>query len=367
MERRHIRTAAYVALAALGLAARIALISTSHGGIELEYYLTMARAISRGEGFSGTGLSNYAPIWAGVAPIWAAVILLVDRGSQVTGVSFNVLMRSLVTGIDLLSAAVLWRLAAARGKDSWKVAGLFLVNPVSIWTTAFQGQFDGLSLLFLLVAILVTSTARGSSAAGWSAIIALTLSIAAKRVTALHPILWLRKVRRPAMLLVPYAATAMLFIPFLGEWRAIRNHVLGYRGVPRSYGLSELVLFDERFSVPVAVVCLGAAVCTAWFLRWQRDLARSSLLVFLVILFLAPGFGTQYALWALTLGVLTGGAGYFLFTATTIAWTLGSHFGVPGSGRWMGQLVWLSVGFWLLREARLFAGLSAPHAAEEGA
>jgi hypothetical protein len=33
----------------------------------------------------------------------------------------------------------------------------------------------------------------------------------------------------------------------------------------------------------------------------------------------------------------------------------------------MGQLVWLSVGFWLLREARLFAGLSAPHAAEEGA
>ena len=33
---------------------------------------------------------------------------------------------------------------------------LFLANPVSIWTTGFQGQFDGVSLLFLLLAILVT-------------------------------------------------------------------------------------------------------------------------------------------------------------------------------------------------------------------
>lgn len=71
----------------------------------------------------------------------------------------------------------------------------------------------------------------------------------------------------------------------------------------------------------------------------------------LYALVFAPGFGTQYAVWPLTLGVLTAGAGYFLCTVATMAWTLGSHYGVPGSGRWMGHVVWLSFVFWLVREA----------------
>ena len=37
-------------------------------------------------------------------------------------------------------------------------------------------------------------------------------------------------------------------------------------------------------------------------------------------------------------------------TVATMAWTLGSHYGVAGSGRWMGHVVWLSFVFWLVRE-----------------
>jgi hypothetical protein len=346
-------------LAILGLAARIALIATSRGGVELQYYSTVERAMSRGEGLYGTGLNNYAPIWAGV-------ILLVERGSRRTGIPFEILMRSLVTAVDLLSAGVLWKIASGHGKDPGKIAALFLVNPVSIWTTGFQGQFDNVSLLFLLIAILRTPGRSETSAAGWPAILPLALSVSIKQVTALHPVLWVRRVRHPAMVLVPYAVAAALFIPFLSEWRAIRDHVLRYGGVPRSYGLSELVLFDNRFSLPVGIVCFAAGLYTAWRLK-EADLVRACLAVFLVLLFLAPGFGTQYAVWPLTVGVLTGGAGYFLLTATTMAWTLGSHFGIPGSGRWMGHLVWLSVGFWLFREAGRLARTREPAAAENPA
>jgi len=341
----------------LGLAARVALVRSSRGGVELEYYSTVARGVSRGQGLYGTGRNNYAPIWAGV-------ILLVDRASQVTGVSFQTLMRAFVISVDLLSAVVLWRVAAGRGKDPWKVTALFLANPVSIWTTGFQGQFDGVSLLFLLIAILATPRGAAGAATGWPAIVSLTLSIATKQITALHPILWIKRVRRPAMLLVPYAATAALFIPFLSEWRAIRDYVLRYSGVPRSYGLSELVLFDDRFSLLVGIACLAAGLFTAWRLSREPDLVRSCLLLFLVLLFFAPGFGTQYAVWPLTVGVLIGGTGYFLLTATTMVWTLGSHFGIPGSGRWMGHLVWLSVAFWLAREVRPLARPLEPFAAE---
>ena len=356
MKSRRSRIALFATLAILGLAARIALIATSRGGVELQYYAAVERAMSGGEGLYGTGLNNYAPIWAGV-------LRLVELGSQGTGVPFETLVRSLITAVDLLSAGVLWRIAAGRGTDPWKVAALFLVNPVSIWTTGFQGQFDNVSLLFLLIAVLRTPGRSATRDAGWPAMLSLALSVSIKQVTALHPILWIRRVRHPAMVLAPYAFTAALFVPFLSEWRAIRDHVLRYSGVPRSYGLSELVLFDDRFSLPVGIVCFAAGLYTAWRLT-EADLVRASLVVFLVLLFLAPGFGTQYAVWPLTVGVLTGGAGYFLVTATTLAWTLGSHFGIPGSGRWMGHLVWLSVGFWLFREAGRLARSRVPAAPE---
>lgn len=343
MSRSGLRSLLFLGLAAFGLLARLGLAWKTPGGVELEYYSAVAAAFDRGEGLYGTSLNNYAPVWAGV-------VLAVDRASRAAGVSFGGLLRTLLTGVDLLSAAVLWRIAARRGIDPWKPAAIFLANPVSIWATGFQGQFDSLSLLFLLLAIFATPA--GTDARPARPLLFLALSIAAKQITALHPILWLERVRNRATLLVPYAVVAALFLPFLGEWRAIRDNVLFYRGVPRSYGLSELVLFDERFARPVAVLCFAAGLFAAWRLRKEPDLVRACLVLFLVLLFFAPGFGTQYAVWPLTVGALTGGMGYFLCTATTMAWTLGSHFGLPGSGRWMGQLVWLSVALWLLLEVR---------------
>jgi hypothetical protein len=330
-------------VALLGLAGRMALAWTFPAGVELGYYSQVAGAISRGEGAYGTSLNNYSPIWSGV-------IRLVDRASRASGISFVRLMRTLVSAVDLLSAAVLWQIARRRGTDPRRVVALFLANPVSIWTTGFQGQFDGVSLLFLLLAILVTESGAAIAANRPFPWIFLTLSIATKQITAIHPILWINRVRNRAILLLPYLLTAVLFVPFVREWRSIRDNVLLYRGVPRSYGLSELVLFDDRWATPVGLLALVAGLITAWRLRDDPDLMRASLVLFLVLLVFAPGFGTQYAVWPLTLGVLTAGAGYFLCTVTTMAWTLGSHYGIPGSGRWMGHVVWLSFLFWLVRE-----------------
>ena len=338
------RVGAYGLVALLGLAARMGIAWTLPAGVEIGYYSQVAGAISRGEGAYGTSLNNYSPIWSGV-------IRAVDRASHASGLPFAGLMRTLVSAVDLLSAAVLWRIARGRGSDPWKVTALFLANPVSIWVTGFQGQFDGVSLLFLLLAILVTErAAAGGAAARPPEWVFLTLSIATKQITALHPILWFRRVENRATLLLPYALTALLFVPFAREWRAIRDNVLLYRGVPRSYGLSELVLYDDHWATPIGLLALAAGLLTAWLLRDEPDLVRASRVLFLVLLVFAPGFGSQYAVWPLTLGALAAGAGYFLCTVTTMAWTLGSHYGIPGSGRWMGQVVWLSFVFWLVRE-----------------
>ena len=321
----------------------MALAWTAPPGVELDYFSQISDAILRGEGAYSTTVNSYSPLWSGV-------MVAVVRASHATGVSFVGLLRTVVTAFDLLSAAVLWRLARRRGIDPWRVVALFLANPVSLSVAGFQGQFDGVSLLFLLLAILVTDGAAPGAAKRPPPWVFLTLSIATKQVTALHPILWLRRVENRATLLLPYVLTGLLFVPFAREWRSIRDNVLFYRGIPRSYGLSELVLFDDRWSSPVGMLALAAGLFAAWRLRDEPDLVRASLVLFLVLLVFAPGFGTQYAVWPLTLGVLTAGAGYFLCTVATMAWTLGSHYGIPGSGRWMGHLVWLSFLFWLVRE-----------------
>lgn len=321
----------------------MALAWTAPPGVELEYFSQISDAILRGEGAYSTTVNSYSPLWSGV-------MVAVVRASHATGVSFVGLLRTVVTAFDLLSAAVLWRLARRRGIDPWRVVAFFLANPVSLWVAGFQGQFDGVSLLFLLLAVLVTDGAASGAAKRPPPWVFLTLSIATKQVTALHPILWLRRVENRATLLLPYVLTGLLFVPFAREWRSIRDNVLLYRGIPRSYGLSELVLFDDRWSSPVGMLALAAGLFAAWRLRDEPDLVRASLVLFLVLLVFAPGFGTQYAVWPLTLGVLTAGAGYFLCTVATMAWTLGSHYGIPGSGRWMGHLVWLSFLFWLVRE-----------------
>jgi hypothetical protein len=269
-------------------------------------------------------------------------------------VPFDAALRTFLTGVDVVSAWLLFRIARRERLAGWRWMApvLFLTNPVSIWVSSAQGQFDNLSLLFLLAAVLVTREGEEGKPgterrAGWF----LFLSLAAKQVTLFHPLLWVRRRRGLVTVAMAYLLPVLLFLPYIREWRAILERLLLYSSVPRSFGFQEFVLFDERWAPVVSLVDFAAAFAAAWTLGKER-LPRACLLVFLVILFFAPGLGSQYLIWPITFGALFGGKRYFLFTAAAITWILGSHYGIRGSGRWMGHLLWLSSGFWALGELR---------------
>jgi hypothetical protein len=116
-------------------------------------------------------------------------------------------------------------------------------------------------------------------------------------------------------------------------------------------GLAAFVLYDARWAPVISALDFVAALAAGRALGKER-LPRACLLLFLVILFFAPGLGSQYLIWPITFGALFGGSRYFLFSAASIAWTVGSHYGIPGSGRWMGHLIWLACGFWAIGELR---------------
>jgi hypothetical protein len=322
--------------------ARFALAWKAPLSVDLQSYDIVADLLRRGQPlYEGTHRYNYSPLWA-----WA--LAAIHGAAHAASVPPAGLTRSLLAAGDLACAAMVFRLARRLGVGRpWWAAAAVAGNPVLIWVSSVQGQFDNLSILLLLAALSAASPARAAPS--------LFLSVAVKQVTAVHPLLFLRRRQDAPAILSVYAGTVLLFLPYAAQWRSVRDHVLLYRAVPRSYGLSELVLWDARFALPIALLALGAAAASAWRLR-HAESVRASLFVFLVLLAFAPGLGAQYFVWPLVVGAVFRGAGYALVSAAALLWILGSHFGVPGSGQFFGQVAWLAVVFWTAREARhLFA------------
>ncbi len=332
-----------------GVAARIWYARKGLHSTDVEAYEEVLGLLRSGRDvYAETSRYNYPPFW-----FWT--IGLLGRAASVLEVSLPAVVRSLLIAADVAVAAVLFRLVGRvpGGVRPWAAAALYLGNPMVIWVCAVQAQFDNLVILFLLLALAASDRASSrEEKPRWSAMLSLAASIGFKQVTAFHPILWFQGPRRWRALL-PWLLVAASFVPYAAHARAIRNHVLLYRTVPGSYGLSELVLLDARWALPVSLAALAGTTAAAWALR-GKERCRSSLFLFLVLLVFAPGFGSQYLVWPLALGSVFGGPLMWLTTGAGLLWTLvvNNRISVPGVTQFGGQLLWLCLAGWAMREAR---------------
>jgi hypothetical protein len=261
------------------------------------------------------------------SPLWAWLLFLFRRAPGWIG--FDAALRTFLTGVDIVSAWLLLRIARKERLSgwAWKAPVLFLTNPVSIWVSSVQGQFDNLSLLFLLAAVLVTpEDAAWKPGTQRSSGFWLSLSLAAKQVTLFHPLLWLRRRGGFLTVAIAFILPALLFITYAGQWRAILGRLLVYSSVPRSYGFSEFVLYDARWAPVIGAVDFLAAAAAALTLGKERLpavlLPRDSLF--------APGLGSQYLIWPSRSGSVRRMA-LLPLPAASIAWTLGSTMGSPAA------------------------------------
>jgi Glycosyltransferase family 87 len=354
VRREPISAAAFWLAAGLITALRLWLAVNAKVFLEIEqYWPPIARAASVGE-ISWEGRYHFFPLWG-----W--ILALLDRTAQ-AGPSFAALERGFLTAVDVGIAAIVYRLSARvpRSISPRAAALLYLCNPVAIFVSSVLGQFDGLALLFLAAAVLQTVSPHPPRRTLWAAVL-LGLSIAAKQFTALHPLLWLRQRGGGATVVAAYVVPFLTLLPYAASWRTIARSLVAYYSTPLSYGLSELVLYDARYALVVGALGLAAALATISWLR-GRDLARSCLFLFLVVLFFAPGLGAQYLLWPLPFGAVFGGWPMILFTLATMVWVVGSYFDVPGSGQFFGHLVWITVGVWMFFESRALQSRPVPQA-----
>ena len=348
----------FLLLFALILALRIAIAAQFRGNFDTQSFLIVVQAVESGQNvYAATDRYNYSPLWAFIVT-GAWKIAAPSAGS------FVLLLGLLQIAADAASTALLVGIARGRlalGAEGARRCGLlFFSNPVSVLISCAHGQFDGLSILFLLAAIFLASQtasrARKASIAGM-----LALSLLVKHVTLFHPLLFSRRRERgglpDALVLVPYLVFAGSFLPYLSAAGPILRNVVLYPGrlssgsLQKAGGLQAFLEFGAFVPLGFSVAMLLAV---AWVLHQIRhlELARSCLVLFLALMTFSPSYAVQYLVWPLALGALFPSAAYGLFTLAGALYhsSAPESLGIPWPVRATSLGTWLAAAFWFVTE-----------------
>jgi ALG6, ALG8 glycosyltransferase family len=337
---------------AAAVAIRIALLLSVRANYDTESFDIVTEIVQRGgDPYRETHRYNYSPLWAEILRAAASV-------ADSAGLRRTTVLGVLLLAGDAATAILLYVLARRRrGPRGAALASLlFFANPVSILVSSSHLQFDGLAILFLVGAVALSERGRDLPAAA-----ALSASLLVKHVTALHPLLFGRRGgwRGWAPVLAPYFVFVASFSPYFASRGEILERVFLYRGLTGNYGIEALVLLPGVPAwLPVAIFAVAVAIA---LVRLRREaLPRASLLLFLVVLIFAPGFGRQYCVWPIALGALSAGPGFFLYSAVAGTFLVGATFRpeaiaalLPGwYGPWWAAIAWL---LWELKRGRAIA------------
>ena len=362
------RTAAVLLL--LILAARLVIAARFRGNYDSESFRIVAEAVLSGQNvYAATERYNYSPVWAFVvAGLW--------RLARPEFARFVLFLGLLATAADRAGAALVGRIARRLGRPpgpARRAALLFFANPVSALAAGAHGQFDGLAILPLLGAILVALHDEGlvdrRRRRGVSALLAVSLLI--KHVTAFHPLLFWRRLRRPGLsnsaILFPYAAFAASFLPFAGAAGDIWRNVFVYGAKGAKPSALTALLEIPAHARPVLLAIFLAAVVWALFAGRREELPRAGLLLWLTMLVALPTYGIQYLVWPLAVGALYPSAGMGLFVLAGAIFHSTWSLDVTWLASVSALATWLAAAIWLWQETvRLRDERRMPLAVAEG-
>jgi hypothetical protein len=111
-----------------GLGLRLWLASSYYGNFDEASFELTAEIMRRGGNvYVETFRYNYTPIWS-------YILLALSYGSDWLGLPFHVVSRSFLTGVDLINALLIGRIAAQTFAANPRIgAARYWLNPVAIW------------------------------------------------------------------------------------------------------------------------------------------------------------------------------------------------------------------------------------------
>jgi hypothetical protein len=332
----------------IGLLIRWVLAWYTPGNYDRESWAIAADIFARGGNvYAESARYNSSPAWfwilGGLKSISGAVPLL----------SFGVLVRLFLSLLDAATALLLWSWPRLSAWERTRQALLFFLNPVSFLLTGVHGQFDGVAVFLLVLALWVSAhPMRGHRQRGWAWFWA-TAAFWVKHIVCYE--LWILTFhffKKGAAALLILVSTALFLASFAPYWSAgkegILQNVFLYESYAMPYGLANFG--GVRWLAPAFMAALAAY---SFFLK-ERRLSTKLLLGALFFLTFTPGLGVQYFILPVAFGALRPTRGFFLYTFVTGLFLLGSYFnlGLPYFSWVPLWSVWVSAALWWADEQK---------------
>jgi Gpi18-like mannosyltransferase len=295
-----------------GIAARILQTATSLGSLDAALWFRFAELIERVgilHSYAETTLMNHPPLALAIAKV-------TNRIGIACGLEFQDSFRLLQIAADVVTALVLVRIARrqVRATGAMFAALLFFLSPAVVFISAFHCNSDPLMMMFVTIAIAAALEGKPLVAGA-----ALACATGIKIVPLLAGPLFLfafeNRRQRMRFLAACIVGAAVIFLPaIVVSGPRFLQQVFGYTGFVRAWGLPLLAhVLQATTGVVVPLTWLPLVMVGAlgalWLAEWRRGMrigafhgARLPALVastYLMVLFLAPGFGVQYLYWPL--------------------------------------------------------------------
>jgi len=285
-----------------GTLLRILQTATSLGSLDAMLWYRFAEILDRVGvlgAYSETTLMNHPPLVLAIARV-------ANRIGVACGLEFQDTFRLLQIAADVVTACVLVRIVRRVNVAPYAPL-LFFLSPAVLFISAFHCNSDPLMMMFVALAAAAAIEERPVIAG-----LALACAVGIKIVPLLVGPLFLFALRgkraRLQFLGACIAGAGVIFVPALVvNGSTFVQQVFGYTGFVRAWGiplLAHVIQATTGVQVPLGwlpFALVGALVALWWFNR-SSDATRLPALIattYLIVLFLAPGFGVQYLYWPL--------------------------------------------------------------------
>jgi uncharacterized membrane protein len=285
-----------------GTLLRILQTATSLGSLDAMLWYRFAEILDRVGvlgAYEETKLMNHPPLVLAIAQV-------TNRIGVAFGLEFQDAFRLLQIAADVVTAFVLVRIVR-RLQVAPYAPLLFFLSPAVLFISAFHCNSDPLMMMFVVIAAAAAIEERPVIAG-----LALACAVGIKIVPLLIGPLFLFALRgkraRLQFLGACVAAAAVIFVPALVvSGSTFVRQVFGYTGFVRAWGiplLAHVLHATTGVQVPLGwlpFALVGALAALWWFRRNSAasDLPALIATTYLMVLFLAPGFGVQYLYWPL--------------------------------------------------------------------
>lgn len=383
---------AFFALLIIGFGFRLSVTELTIGTTDVSFWSLWAGLIEE-HGIIG---AYAAHPYLNHPPLALAVLRSLSLASDAAGIALGDVLRHVQSISDMVTVAMIVLVARATGSvPPARAALLFFLSPVAMFVSSFHGNTDSLLVALVACAVLLKIQQRHVSA---GCVLAVATGIKILPLLLLPLFIMAGNRRARISTLAAYSVVfILLFAPviLLGGPRVISN-VFFYRGFSGGWGVAGIAttlstVFPDHqpllatlsglYVASTTVLIVGSWVALL-IVMWRRgralpDAGRHLQLpgnvtgVFLLILFLAPGFGNQYLLWPLPfLWFFAGRAGTAALTILYSILPLASYTVWSGSWAWWYadvlphrdhfELTLLSLPVWIATGVILALGVGRP-------